>query len=448
MTLASLSFSSKALRTPESPISFYMEQAIENPTLISLAAGLVDGASLPVGPVADAAARLLADPRAARAALQYGTTQGYLPLREKIVRHVNTLDSAACGVATYSASDVVVTTGSQQLLYLLAEILLDPGDIVITEAPSYFVYHSVLASGDVRVLTVPMDDEGMRTADLARLLDALDRAGELPRVKLIYVVDYFQNPSGRTLSLERRRELLEIVESYRRQQRILILEDAAYRELRFEGDGLPSIKSLDERNEFVIYAGTFSKPCAPGLKTGYAVMPSELIEPLVRLKGNHDFGSNNLAQFLLDELLQSGAYARHVEYLRGVYRQKRDAMLDALAREFGDLPGATWTRPRGGLFVWLSLPETIVTGPGGALIDRAIREGVLYIPGEFGHVSETSPKPANEMRLSYGDASVEQIKEGIRRLRRAVDGVLAELAEPHRPATLSAAAAGARVICG
>ncbi len=374
MILAPLSFSSKALRTPESPISFYMEQAIENPALISLAAGLVDGASLPVGPVADAAARLLADPRTARAALQYGTTQGYLPLREKIVHHLSELDSSARVVkpqaAKYSANDVVVTTGSQQLLYLLSEILLDAGDIVITEAPSYFVYHSVLASGDVRVLTVPMDDEGMRTGDLARLLDALDRAGELPRVKLIYVVDYFQNPSGRTLSLERRRELLEIVESYRRHQRILILEDAAYRELRFEGDDLPSIKSLDERNEFVVYAGTFSKPCAPGLKTGYAVMPSELIEPLVRLKGNHDFGSNNLAQFLLDELLQSGAYARHVEFLRGVYRQKRDAMRDALAREFGDLPGATWTRPRGGLFVWLSLPETIVSGPSGSLIER------------------------------------------------------------------------------
>ena len=423
MTLAPLSFSAKSVRTPESPISYFMEQAIENPSLISLAAGLVDSASLPVGPVAEAVAKLLADPRAAKAALQYGTTQGYLALREKILRHVCALDGIRPENIGTTVQDVLVSTGSQQLLYLLSEILFNPGDIVITEAPSYFVYHSVLASGEVRVLTVPMDEEGMRTADLALLLDRLDRAGELKRVKLIYVVDYFQNPSGRTMSPVRRRELLDIVKRYRDRQRILILEDAAYRELRFEGDDWPSIKSHDGLNEFVIYAGTFSKPCAPGLKTGYALLPSALLEPLTRLKGNHDFGSNNLSQYVLNALMESGVYHEHVRYLAGVYRRKRDAMLAALQREFGDLPGASWTRPRGGMFVWLSLPEEIATGPGGTLLQASIREGVLYIPGEFGHVCEDGPKPTNEMRLSYGDASLEQIDDGIRRLRRAVETV-------------------------
>src|SRR5262249_52206810 len=151
------------------------------------------------------------------------------------------------------------------------------------------------------------------------------------------------NPSGRTLSVARRSELFEIVQRYRSRQRILILEDAAYRELRFDGDDWPSIKSLDVENESVIYAGTFSKPCAPGLKTGYAVMPAELVEPIMRLKGNHDFGSNNLAQFIIDELLSNGDYYRHVEFLKGVYKCKRDAMLETLDREFGDLPGTTWT---------------------------------------------------------------------------------------------------------
>jgi 2-aminoadipate transaminase len=423
MTLSPLALSAKSIRTPESPISYYMEQAIENPALISLAAGLVDTASLPITPVAEAAAKLLADPRIAKAALQYGTTQGHAPLREKILRHVSTLDGVGAESVGLTARNVVVTTGSQQLLYLLSEILLDPGDIVITESPSYFVYHSVLASGQIRVLTVPMDDEGMRTAELARLLERLDRAGELPRVKLIYAVDYYQNPSGRTLSAPRRRELFDIVDAYRRKQRILILEDAAYRELRFEGDDLASIKSHDRRNEFVVYAGTFSKPCAPGLKTGYALMPSELLEPLMRLKGNHDFGSNNLSQYIVDALLESGDYHRHVEYLTGVYRAKRDAMLRAIEREFADLPGASWTTPRGGLFVWLSLPEEIATGPSGALIANAIKEGVLFIPGEFGYVAVDGKRPTNEMRLSYGDASIEQIGEGIRRLRRAVETV-------------------------
>ena len=173
---------------------------------------------------------------------------------------------------------------------MLSELLLDAGDIVITESPSYFVYHSVLAGNGTRVLTVPMDDDGMIADELDRLLEKIDRAGELDRVKLIYTVDYFQNPTGLTLSRERRKHLVEIVEKYADRQRILILEDAAYRELRYEGDELPSVKSFDPKNRHVIYAGTFSKPCAPGLKTGYALMPTELIEPMVRLKGNHDFG--------------------------------------------------------------------------------------------------------------------------------------------------------------
>ena len=423
MSRAPLTFSAKSQRTPESPISYYMEQAIQNPSLIGLAAGLVDTVTLPITPIADAIAKILADPRAGTAALQYGTTQGYLPLREKILNHVCTLDGVRPADLSLTPRNVVVTTGSQQLLYLLSEILLDSGDIVITEAPSYFVYHSVLASGDVRVLTVPMDEEGMRTDELATLLDRLDRAGELPRVKLIYVVDYFQNPSGRTLSPERRKSLMEIVRRYQDRQRILVLEDAAYRELRFEGDDWASIKSLDTANEFVIYAGTFSKPCAPGLKTGYALIPSPLLDPLMRVKGNHDFGSNNLSQHIINALLENGAYHEHVLYLANVYRRKRQAMFAALEREFGHEPGMTWTKPRGGLFVWLSFPRDVDAGPKGRLLDRAIREGVVYVPGEFGHVGQAGQKPTHEARLSYGDASVEQIAEGIRRLRTAFDAV-------------------------
>lgn len=426
MALAPLSFSTKSNRTPESPISYYMEQAIENPTLISLAAGLVDTASLPVDPVARAVESVLADPRTAKAALQYGTTQGYLPLREKVLAHVCALDGTKPERIQVTPGEVAITTGSQQLLYLLTEILLDPGDIVITEAPSYFVYHSVLLGNGVRVCKVPMDDEGMRTDELARLLERLDRAGELNRVKLIYTVDYFQNPTGLTLSPPRRRALMDIVRGYQQRQRILVLEDAAYRELRFEGENYPSLKSLDTHNQFVIYAGTFSKPCAPGLKTGYALMPAELIEPLTRLKGNHDFGSNNFSQYLLNALMENGEYHTHARQLQQVYRKKRDAMLEALQSEFADLPGARWTHPRGGMFVWLTLPSDVNTGPGGRLIQAAIDAGVLYIPGEFGHVGENGPTLTHEIRLSYGDATLEQIEEGVRRLRTAV----AEVRQP------------------
>jgi 2-aminoadipate transaminase len=420
MRTAPLTLSAKARRTPESPISHFMGLALGNPHLISLAAGMVDGGSLPAGPVAEAVAEILADPATARAALQYGTTQGHGPLIEKVIEHVAALDGRAPPEFGVSRDDVLITTGSQQVLYMLGELLLDPGDIVITESPSYFVFHSVLAGTGARVLTVPMDDDGMITTDLVRLLDRLDRAGELPRVKLIYTVDYFQNPTGLSLSADRRRHLMETVKRYADRQRILVLEDAAYRELRYEGDEVPSIKSLDPENRFVVYAGTFSKPCAPGLKTGYVLLPSDLVQPLVRMKGNHDFGSNNLSQHILYRLMTSGAYAKHVEYLRGVYRKKRDAMLAALERHFGNLPGASWTRPKGGMFVWLTLPPEISTSPDSPFLKAALDEGVLYIPGEFGHVSD-GDVPTSEARLSFGDATVDQIREGVRRLRRAAD---------------------------
>ena len=423
MTPAPFAFSAKAKRTPESPISQFMELALNNPNLISLAAGLVDGASLPAKPVAAAVADLLSDPASARAALQYGTTQGYAPLVDRIVRHVAALDGLTPERFGVEPRDALVTTGSQQLLYLLSEVLLDPGDIVITESPSYFVYHSVLAGNGTRVLTVPMDDDGMITSELEQLLERLDRAGELRRVKLIYTVDYFQNPTGLTLSRERRQHLVDVVKRHESRQRILVLEDAAYRELRYEGEELPSVKSFDPENRHVIYAGTFSKPCAPGLKTGYALMPAGLIEPLVRLKGNHDFGSNNLSQHIICKLLETGEYDRHVTYLREVYRAKRDTMIESLEKEFGNWPGVSWTRPRGGMFVWLTLPEEIATSPDSPLLKAALKEGVAYIPGEFGHVSEERDVPKNEARLSFGDASPEQIREGVRRLRRAAEAV-------------------------
>jgi 2-aminoadipate transaminase len=422
-------FSEHARRTKDSPISYFMQQAVENPRLISLAAGLVDAASLPAGPVQDAIDNLLATPERARAALQYGTTQGYLPLREKLVEHVARMDGVTPGDLSLTADDVVITTGSQQLLYLLAELLLDPGDIVLTEAPSYFVYQGTLESFGVRTPSVPMDEHGLRLDALEQILDRLEYDCQLERVKMIYTCDYFQNPSGLTLSRERRGPLVELARRYSRKQRILILEDAAYRELRYEGEDLPSVKRFDPDNRHVIQAMTFSKPCAPGLKTGYGVLPRDLVAPLLRLKGNHDFGSNNFTQHLLDRLLETGAYARHAGELRNVYRRKRDVLLQALAAEFGprgedDHLGGTgkmhWTHPAGGLYVWLSFPRSVDTGPDGPLMAAALREGVLYVPGQFCYVAEErKPVPTWEVRLSFGVVSEEQLVEGVRRLGRA-----------------------------
>lgn len=418
--LAPLPLSARSHRTTDSPITYLIRQALETPGLISLAAGLVDEASLPVREVGEAVAALMADPARSRAALQYGSTAGLPALRQKVLDHITRLDGVRPDQLALTTDDVVLTTGSQQLLELVAEALFDPGDIVITEAPSYFVYHSLLQSHGVQVVTVPMDSGGLDLRALEKELATLERAGAINRLKLIYTVDYFQNPTGLSLSADRREALLEIVKRYSRRHRLLILEDAAYRELRLDGPDLPSIKRHDVENAYVIYAGTFSKPCAPGLKTGYALLPKDLVAPVLHLKGGHDFGSNNLALHILDELLANGSYERHAGELRAVYRSKRDTMLAALEEQFGDLAGVRWTRPSGGLYVWMSFPPSVETGPSGPLVSAALEEGVLYVPGEFCHVgSVENPAPRHELRLCYAVASRDEIVEGIRRLRRA-----------------------------
>jgi 2-aminoadipate transaminase len=418
-----LALSAKAARTTEQPISYFMKQALENPDLISLAAGLVDRESLPVAEAREALGGIMNQPDIAKAALQYGTTEGLPALRERVWHHVARLDGKSLAAYGLDTSDVVITTGSQQLLYLLNEILFDPGDIVVTEAPSYFVHHSVLTSHGVRVVPVPMDEQGLRIDALEALLERFAKSGELKRLKLIYNCDYYQNPSGLTLSLSRRRELIELVKRFSHEHRLLILEDAAYRELGFEPRGLPSIKSFEEGSYHVIYAGTFSKPCAPGLKTGYALLPRDLVAPLLRAKGGHDFGSNNFSQCLIERMMADGAYDRHVAELRGVYRAKCDAILTALEEEFGDWPGASWTRPEGGMFVWLTLAG-VDTGPNGKLLSTALDEGMLYVPGEFCHMpDEAGFLRRDEMRLCYGVEPPERLREAVRRLRRAADSI-------------------------
>jgi 2-aminoadipate transaminase len=362
--------------------------------------------------------QLLRDPAKMQEALQYGTTQGYAPLREKILANVLALDRVSRSDLAVTSDDIVVTTGSQQLLYLLGELLFDAGDIVITEAPSYFVYHGILASLGVRTLAVPMDQDGMITDALEELLQNLERAGELNRVRLIYTVDYFQNPSGLSLSRQRREHLLDIVRRFSKEQRIFILEDAAYRELRYQGDDVPSIKSLDAGNQHVILTMTFSKPLSPGLKTGYGLLPRDLVGPLLRFKGNHDFGSSNFNQHLLDRLLANGVYDRHVEELRDAYRRKRDVFVAALREEFPASTGVRFDSPRGGMYVWLTCPEGLSTGLRSPFMKACIKEGVLYVPGECCYVGNGAT-PSTEARLCFGVATPDELREAARRLGRA-----------------------------
>src|SRR5688500_8387949 len=285
-----LTFSAKARRTKEQPINALIVAAMANPDLVNFAAGLVDSHTLPTQPVAEMAQAILTDNVRGRAAMQYETTQGFAELRRSALRHVEQLEGKSAADMGLTPGDFVVTTGSQQALYIIGDVLVDPGDIVIAANPSYFVYTGTLQSLGAKVMTVPMDEYGMDVEAVDRMLARLEREGKLDRVRFIYCTSYFDNPTGLTLSLERRPRLLEIAKKYSRSHRILILEDAAYRELRYDGPALPSIKSFDTDNRYVIIACTFSKPFAPGIKLGYTAVPADLMQAILDQKGNHDFG--------------------------------------------------------------------------------------------------------------------------------------------------------------
>lgn len=420
MPHAPLHFSDQAKRTTDQPISHFMRVAIEEPGLISLAAGLVDELSLPVSEVKQACDEIFSDVNFARAALQYGTTQGYVKLRQKLLERFAADEGLGAESLGLTADEVIITNGSQQLLQIIGELMLDPGDIVLTEAPSYFVFHGVLTSHGAEAIGIPMDEQGMRTDVLETVLQRLEQAGRLDRVKLIYTVDYYQNPSGLSLAADRRRHLLELARRFSKRHRILILEDAAYRELRIDGPDVRSVKCLDTTNQYVVYTSTFSKPCSPGIRVGYSFVPKELMAPILRAKGNHDFGSANLNQHIAYRMLANGTYDKHVQDVRAAYRIKRDTMVEALKTAFREWPNVKWITPQGGMYCWLRFPLNVPAGPNSPLLEEALREGVMYVPGEFCHVLDSAGRlPKNEIRLCYGVATVEQIKEGVRRLAKA-----------------------------
>jgi 2-aminoadipate transaminase len=283
-------------------------------------------------------------------------------------------------------------------------------------------------------MPVPMTSDGIDVSAIEQLLGRLERENRLDRVKLIYTTSYFQNPTGLTLSAEARPRLLEIARRFSRIRaegealpgRIMILEDAAYRELRYDGPDLPSIKSLERENRHTILTHTFSKPFAPGLRAGYTTMPADLLEAVLHQKANHDFGSASLTQHIAAEALASGLYDQHVRRLCESYRRKRDAMLDALERFIPASAGASWTRPSGGLYVWLTLGNDADTSRSSPLFQACVEKGVLYVPGDYSFQPVQGPGgdrgfvPKNHLRLSFGQVAPEQIEPGIKRLAQAI----------------------------
>jgi 2-aminoadipate transaminase len=414
-------------------ISYLMEQAVENPNAISLAAGLVDPSTLPVAETNHVLGEMLGDAERGRRALQYGTTPGSERLRRQVAALIQRLEERSTAgqngghpaSVEIDPSRLILTTGSQQLLSLVGEILLDPDDICLVAAPTYFVFLGVIHGLGARAVPIPADENGMQIDVLEQELERIDAAGQLSKVKLIYAVSYYENPSGISLSVERRRELVQLAERWSRDQKIFVLEDAAYRELCYDGPDRPSVWSFDPSHETVILAQTFSKSFSPGLRCGYGLLPKPLVRPVSDRKGNEDFGSSNFIQHLLATVLESGLYEPHVEQVRASYRMKRDRMLAAIEKHFDDLPGVSWVRPHGGLYVWMTLPERIETGFDSPFFDRAVKvDGVMYVPGELCYAGTPTQRRRNQMRLSFGVESPDKIEEGIRRLSNAVRAVL------------------------
>ncbi len=368
----------------------------EQPDMISFSGGLPAPDVFPVERVRAATDKVLRELGAT--ALQYGATEGYGPLREMIAA-----DLAPDGVPL-AVENVLVTTGSQQALDLIGKTLIDPGDRILVEAPTYVGAMQAWTSYGAEYILVPTDDEGLQPQALAAAFES--------RPKFVYVMPNFQNPSGVTLSLARRHQLLDLAARYG----VPIIEDDPYGQLRFEGEALPSLLALAAERQaapgayrgLVTHLSTFSKTLAPGLRVAWVIAPPEVSRRLVQAKQGADLHSSTFAQIVAYEVAAGDLMADHVPLIRQAYRERRDVMLEAMAAAFP--PGVAWTRPAGGMFLWVTLPEGVDAGE---VLREAVKVRVAFVPG-----ANFFPCGGGEntLRLNFSNASPDTIREGIARL--------------------------------
>jgi 2-aminoadipate transaminase len=375
------------------------------PDIISFAGGLPAPELFPIEEFKAAADVVLSE--TGPQALQYSTTEGYPPLRDMIVRHM-----ARYGIVV-DIDNILITTGSQAALDLIGKILINPGDKILTEDPTYLGALQAFKMYGADFVAVPIDDDGMQVDKLENAL----RAGP----KFMYVLPNFQNPSGVTLSLERRHDLIAFADRYG----VPIIEDDPYGQLRYEGEHIKPLVVLDaERLDCesdgkysgnVIYLSTFSKTLAPGLRLGWVVAPKDVVRQVVMAKQGADLHTSTFDQMLAYEVARGGFIDRHVRHIRDVYHRRRDVMLASLERAFPDPAlGVHWTRPAGGLFLWVILPEWMDAAE---LLKEAVKDKVAFVPGMAFYPNGGGH---NTMRLNFSNAKEEMIEEGIARLGRAV----------------------------
>jgi len=399
-------FASRARKVQRSELAALFALA-EEPAVISFAGGFPDPEWF-LPEIIDISEEIMRTNRGV--ALQYGPTPGFTALREFMAARL-TRQGMKC-----SAADVLITSGSLQGLDLVCKVFLEPGDVVLTEAPTYIGALQTFAGYEVDIVSVPVDAEGMRIDELESLLAdvrAGKRAGgRMP--KFIYTIPSFQNPSGCTLSLERRRALLSVASRFG----VPVVEDHAYAELRYDGEDIPSLKALDE-DDIVVHLGTFSKIFSPGLRLGWMVGPRLVMEKAILFKQGTDQCSNSLGQMMALEYGKRGLIEKQIEVTIASLRRKKDETLKALRTCFGD--STTYTIPQGGFYTWVTFPEGVDTV---ALLPRAVKEyRVAYVAGPSFYADRSG---GNQARLCFSQPRVDQIEEGIRRLHECLSARLAQ----------------------
>ena len=376
---------------------------IEEPDIISFASGLPASELFPVEEMKKVSVKVLDEN--GEEALQYSGSQGYLPLRNHIAKRMNEK-----GKTNVKAEDILVTSGSQQALDFAGNVFLDEGDIVLCESPSYLGALNAFKGYKPRIMEVPTDKEGMITEGLEKILKENDR------VKFIYVIPDFQNPTGVTWSLDRRKKFMEVVNKYE----IPVIEDNPYGELRYEGEFLPALKSFDTKG-LVIYLGTFSKIFCPGYRLGWTCASKDILQKFITCKENSDLQTSTIGQRELSKYIDDYDLDEHVEKIKSTYKKRRDLMLDCMEKEFPE--GVSFTHPHGGLFTWVKLPEKLNAQD---LMKKCVENKVAYVPGGF-FFPEGNKE--NYFRLNYSSSKEEKIVEGIKRLGDVLKEALNETAE-------------------
>ena len=366
----------------------------QHPEIISFAGGLPSPQSFPIKRV-EKICRTILRKHGSRS-LQYGPTEGIIELRKQLIKRLRKR-----GIKC-KEDEIISITGSQQILDIMPKIFLNPRDSIVVEVPTYLGAISAFNAYQPRYVTVEMDENGMKTHELENKLKKNNK-----KVKFIYTVPTFQNPAGVTLSKERRKHLLEISTKYN----IPILEDEAYYDLRYSGKPLKPIKSLDKRG-LVIYTSTFSKILSPGIRLGFVVAKKDVMRKIVIAKQGIDLCTNVFVQFLGYEYLKSGAIEKQIPKIKRLYKRKRNLMLKALEKHFPD--DAIWTKPDGGMFIWVTLPKKINTQK---IFKEAVKEKVAYVPGQAFFVNG---KGQNTMRLNFSNADDKKIELGIKRLGKII----------------------------